>query len=144
MINQSPDTDPEAEKADLFDVVILRKVKQGKILDFLRYYEYNNFMRQIQITLPQKKIYDFCLKWKISEMALFGSVLSENFRPDSDIDVLVSFKDDAGWGLFDFVDMIDELKVIFGRKVDFVEKDSLRNPFRKQAILAHNEVIYAA
>jgi len=101
-------------------------------------------MRQIRITLPHKKIGDFCLKWKISEMALFGSVLSDEFHPDSDIDVLVSFKDDAGWGLFDFVDMIDELKAIFGRKVDLVEKDSLRNPFRRQAILAGNEVIYAA
>ncbi len=101
-------------------------------------------MRQIRITLPQKKIEDFCCKWKISEMALFGSVLSEDFRPDSDIDVLVSFKNDAGWGLFEFVDMVDELKAIFGRKVDLVEKDSLRNPFRRQAILAGNEVIYAA
>ena len=101
-------------------------------------------MRQVKIKLPQKDINVFCLKWKISEMALFGSVLSENFRPDSDIDVLVSFKADAGWGLFDFVDMIDELKVVFGRNVDLVEKDSLRNPFRKQAILARNEVIYAA
>ncbi len=101
-------------------------------------------MSQIRITLPQRKIYDFCLKWKVSEMALFGSVLSEDFRPDSDIDVLVSFKDDAGWGLFDFVDMIDELKAVFGRKVDLVEKDSLRNPFRRQRILGSNEVIYAA
>ncbi len=77
-------------------------------------------------------------------MALFGSVLSYEFRSDSDIDVLVSIKDNEGWGLFDFVDMIDELKAIFGRKVDLVEKDSLRNPFRRQAILAGNEVIYAA
>ena len=101
-------------------------------------------MRQIRITLPQKQIEEFCLKWKISEMALFGSVLSDDFRSDSDIDVLVTFKDDAGWGLFDFVDMIDELKAVFGRKVDLVEKDSLRNPFRRQAILTANEVIYAA
>ena len=101
-------------------------------------------MRQIRITLPHKKIGDFCLKWKIAEMALFGSVLSDEFHPDSDVDVLVSFKDDAGWGLFDFVDMIDELQAVFGRKVDLVEKDSLRNPFRRQAILAGNEVIYAA
>jgi len=101
-------------------------------------------MGQIRITLPQKKIDDFCIKWKISGMALFGSVLSDHFRSDSDIDVLVSFKEDAGWGLFDFVDMIDELKVIFGRDVDLLEKDSLRNPFRKQAILAGHEVIYAA
>jgi predicted nucleotidyltransferase len=101
-------------------------------------------MGKIRITLPQKEIEEFCLKWKISEMALFGSVLSDEFRSDSDIDVLVSFKDDDGWGLFDFVDMIDELKAIFGWKVDLVEKDSLRNPFRRQAILAGNEVIYAA
>ena len=101
-------------------------------------------MGQIRITLPQKRIKDFCLKWKVSEMALFGSVLSDEFGPDSDIDVLVSFKDDAGWGLFEFVDMIDELKTVFGRNVDLVEKDSLRNPFRKKAILAANEVIYAA
>jgi predicted nucleotidyltransferase len=101
-------------------------------------------MRQIKITLPQQKIEEFCLKWEISEMALFGSVLSDDFRSDSDIDVLVSFKDGDGLGLFDFVDMIDELKAIFGRKVDLVEKDSLRNPFRRQAILTGNEVIYAA
>jgi len=101
-------------------------------------------MGQIRITLPRKKIEDFCLKWKISEMALFGSVLSDQFRSDSDIDVLVSFKSDAGWGLFDFVDMVDELRAILGRKVDLVEKDSLRNPFRIQTILARNEVIYAA
>jgi predicted nucleotidyltransferase len=99
---------------------------------------------KIKIKLPKKEINDFCLKWKISEMALFGSVLSDEFRPDSDIDIMVSFKDEAGWGLFDFVDMIDELKAIFGRKVDLVEKDSLRNPFRRQTILAGNEVIYAA
>ncbi len=101
-------------------------------------------MTQIRIALPHKQIEDFCLKWKVSEMALFGSVLSDEFRSDSDVDILVTFKDDAGWGLFDFVDMIDELKVIFGREVDLVEKDSLRNPFRSRAILASNEVIYAA
>jgi len=101
-------------------------------------------MGQIRITLPQKRIEEFCIKWKIVEMALFGSVLSDDFRSDSDIDILVSFQDDAGWGLFEFVDMIDELKSIFGRKVDLVEKDSLRNPFRKQTILADHEVIYAA
>jgi predicted nucleotidyltransferase len=101
-------------------------------------------MAQLGITLPQKNIEEFCLKWKVLEMSLFGSVLSKSFRPDSDIDLLVSFKDDAGWSLFDFVDMIDELKIIFGRKVDLVEKDTLKNPFRRQSILASNKVIYAA
>jgi len=54
-------------------------------------------MWQIRITLPKKRIDDFYLKWKISEMALFGSVLSDEFSSDSDVDVLVSFKDDGGW-----------------------------------------------
>jgi predicted nucleotidyltransferase len=101
-------------------------------------------MIQARITLPQKKIAAFCHKWKISEMSLFGSVLSEDFRPDSDIDVLVSFKDDAGWGLFDLVDMRDELEGIFLRKVDLVEKEALRNPFRQQRILSGKKVIYAS
>lgn len=100
-------------------------------------------MVQIRITLPEKKIEDFCRKWKISEMSLFGSVLSNEFRTDSDVDVLVSFKKDACWGLFDFVDMRDELEIIFGRKVDLIEKEALRNPFRKRRILSTREVIYA-
>jgi predicted nucleotidyltransferase len=101
-------------------------------------------MAQIRITLPKKKIENFCHKWKVSEMSLFGSVLSKEFRPDSDVDVLVSFKDNAGWGLFDFVDMLDELEGIFSRKVDMVEKEALRNPFRRQRILDSKEVIYAS
>ncbi|MBE0535635.1 MAG: nucleotidyltransferase family protein [Phycisphaerae bacterium] len=101
-------------------------------------------MNRMRVALPHRQIKDFCLKWKVSEMALFGSVLSDNFRPDSDIDVLVSFQNDAEWGLFEFVDMSDELEAIFGRKVDLVEKEAMRNPFRKQAILAAHEVIYAA
>lgn len=101
-------------------------------------------MPEIRIALPKEKIKAFCIKWKVIEMSLFGSVLSKEFRPDSDIDVLVSFKKDADWSLFDFVDMIDDLQAIFGRKVDLVEKDTLRNPFRRESILANNEVIYAA
>jgi predicted nucleotidyltransferase len=101
-------------------------------------------MPQIRIELPKEKITNFCRKWKIAEFALFGSVLRDDFRPDSDVDVLISFADDADWSLFDWVDMIDELKVIFGREIDLVEKDTLRNPFRRRAILNNNEVIYAA
>jgi predicted nucleotidyltransferase len=101
-------------------------------------------MSHSKIEIPQEKIATFCRKWNVSEFALFGSVLRDDFRPDSDIDVLVSFAKDADWGLFEIVDMIDELKTIFGRKVDMVEKDTLRNPFRRRAILDNNEVIYAA
>ena len=74
---------------------------------------------------------------------MFGSVLTDTFRPDSDIDVLVEFADDAEWSLWDIVYMQEELEGIFGREVDLVEKRALRNPFRKHHILKTHEVIYA-
>lgn len=95
------------------------------------------------IEISQQKIADFCRKWKVIELALFGSVLNRDFRPDSDIDILVSFSEDAQWSLFDLVSMQDELKEIFGREVDLVEKAALRNPFRRHSILRSKEVIYA-
>ena len=94
--------------------------------------------------IPKRKIADFCCKWKVIEFALFGSVLSKDFRPDSDIDVLVSFSEDAKWSLFDIVSMQNELNEIFGRDVDLVEKDAIRNPFRRHSILRSKKVIYAA
>jgi len=97
----------------------------------------------LQIQIDKARIIEFCRKWKITEFSIFGSALREDFRPDSDVDVLVSLAPEAGWDLFDWVDMIDELKSIFGREVDLVEKDGLRNPFRRHAILTTKEVIYA-
>jgi len=95
-------------------------------------------------TLPMDRIIEFCRKWRIREFALFGSVLREDFRPASDVDVLVSFEPDVPWSLFEWVDMIEELKAIFGREVDLVEKSGLRNPFRREEILTTMKVLYAA
>ena len=81
-----------------------------------------------QIEVPMDKIKDFCRKWKINEFSLFGSVLREDFRPDSDIDVLVSFEVTVRWSLYDVVEMKDELKAIFRRDVDIVER-SCTQPF---------------
>lgn len=77
-------------------------------------------------------------------MSLFGSALRIDFDAESDVDILVSFFEDARWSLFDWVDMIEELKEITGREVDLVERESLRNPFRRNAILNNMETIYAA
>ena len=96
------------------------------------------------IDVPNDQIAAFCRKWQIAELALFGSVLRDDFRPDSDIDVLVTFAPDVPWSLYDWVDMIDELRAIFGRRVDLVSKGGLRNPFRRHEILTTREVIYAA
>ena len=101
-------------------------------------------MIQAKIEIPMDKIIAFCRKWKITEFSLFGSVLREDFRPDSDVDVLVSFEENAGWDLYDWVNMIEELKVIFGREVDLVSKKGLRNPFRRHEILTTRKVLHAA
>ena len=101
-------------------------------------------MAQPKIDIPKAKIEDFCRRWKIKEFALFGSVLREDFRPDSDIDVLVSFETDGGITFDNRVEMLDELAEIFGREVDLVEKDAIRNPFRRHDILTTKEVVYAA
>jgi len=97
-----------------------------------------------QFTINHSKIAAFCKKWNIVEFAVFGSVLSDDFRPDSDVDVMVSFEENAGWDLFDLVYMLDELKTIYGREVDLVEKGSIRNPFRLHSIMTTKQVLYAA
>jgi hypothetical protein len=101
-------------------------------------------MPQPKIQIPLKQIEDFCRRWKVKEFALFGSVLREDFRPDSDIDVLVSFAPDGGITFDNRVEMLDELEEIFGRKVDLAEKDGIRNPFRRHEILATKEIVYGA
>ena len=97
-----------------------------------------------KLSLPKEKIEEFCLRWKIVEFSLFGSVLRDDFDLDSDVDILVSLSEDADLDLYDWITMIDELEEIFGREVDLVEKSTLRNPFRRHAILTKREIIYAS
>ena len=96
----------------------------------------------VRISYDREKIAAFCRKWKVKELSLFGSVLRDDFGPASDVDVLVEFAPDAPWSLFEWMDMIEELKALFGRDVDLVEKGGLRNPFRRHAILTTREVVY--
>jgi uncharacterized protein len=97
-----------------------------------------------RIPIDHDRIAEFCRRWQITEFSLFGSVLRDDFRVDSDIDVLVTFTSEAPWSLLDLIAMREELQELFGREVDLVEKEGLRNPFRRQAILRQKEVIYAA
>ena len=96
----------------------------------------------IHVPIDHQRIEVFCHKWKIKEFSLFGSVLREDFRPDSDVDVLVTFEPDAPWSLLDIVTMMDELREMFGREVDLLEEDAIRNPFRRHSILTTREVVY--
>ncbi len=96
-------------------------------------------------TLPEDKIKTFCQKWSITEFSLFGSVLREDFRPDSDLDVLVTFSTQAPWTILDLVTMEAELSELVGREVDLVEKrviEKSRNPIRQAEILNSAQVFY--
>jgi uncharacterized protein len=100
-----------------------------------------------RIALDHARIADFCRRWQITEFALFGSVLRDDFRPDSDVDVLVTFAPDAQHRLVDLLDMEDELKQLFGRPVDLVERvlvEKSENYLRRKHILNSAESIYVA
>jgi predicted nucleotidyltransferase len=99
---------------------------------------------QARIPLPLEKLAGFCRKWKLQELALFGSVLREDFSPESDVDVLVTFSPEARWSLFEFVDMKEELETLLGREVDLVSRGGLRNPFRRHEVLSTRQVVWAA
>ena len=101
----------------------------------------------MNIEMPKEKIADFCRKWKIVELSLFGSVLRDDFRPDSDVDVLVTFSPDADWSLLDHMAMEEEMSAMLGRKVDLVTRKAIErseNYIRRKAILETAQPYYVA
>ena len=97
-------------------------------------------MPHIAIDYDKEKLRDFCRKWKITEFSLFGSVVRDDFGPESDVDVMVRFADDADWSLFDEVHMEDELVEIFGRDIDLLTRRAVersRNAIRRESILTN-------
>ncbi len=101
----------------------------------------------VKIGVPRDKVADFCRRWKIAELDLFGSALRDDFGPESDIDVLVSFAEDARWSLLDIVSMQEELKQLLGREVDLVERravEASENYIRRKHILSSAEPVYVA
>jgi predicted nucleotidyltransferase len=101
----------------------------------------------IQIDVPRDKIADFCRRNHISSLAFFGSVLRDDFRPDSDVDVMVEFKHGQEPDLIGLVSMENELTEILERKVDFVERQAVErseNYIRRRHMLQSVEAIYVA
>ncbi|MDO9300694.1 MAG: nucleotidyltransferase family protein [Anaerolineales bacterium] len=97
-------------------------------------------------SIPQKEIIRFCQRWQAREFALFGSAVGGGFKPESDVDVLISFKETARWGLFDHVQMRLDLEAIFKRKVDLVTRRALeqtQNGLLRERILNTAKVIFA-
>ncbi|MFI0608670.1 MAG: nucleotidyltransferase domain-containing protein [Anaerolineae bacterium] len=99
------------------------------------------------LPIDQEAIAAFCKKWKVTELALFGSAARGELRPESDVDLLISFQPEVHHTFFDMYVMQEELEAMFGRKVDLLERDTIehsRNTLRRDNILSHVEVLHAA
>jgi predicted nucleotidyltransferase len=96
-----------------------------------------------RIQIDRDRVADFCRRHQVRRLALFGSVLRDDFRPDSDVDVLVEFGPESHAGLFEMARMEAELAEMVGRKVDLRTPAELSRYFRDE-VLAAAEVQYAA
>jgi hypothetical protein len=96
------------------------------------------------VQLDRNVLADFCRKWRIRELSIFGSALRDDFNPESDLDFLVSFEPGAPFDIDRLLDIKEELEARCGRPVDIVEKETLRNPWRRYEILKTREIIYAS
>jgi predicted nucleotidyltransferase len=110
----------------------------------------DNFMNTIEklqkngIFLNYDDIVILCEKYHINELSIFGSSLRDDFNKNSDIDILVSFNEGSNITLFDIIELEKDFSELLNREVDIVEKESLKNPIRKDRILSTREIIYAA
>ncbi len=102
---------------------------------------------RLRLPIPKAQIEAFCRKWRITELALFGSILRDDFTPESDVDLLVTFAPGTRPSLLDRVQMVEELERLFGRRVDLVERRAVvesPNYIRRREILDSAEVVYGA
>ena len=116
-------------------------------LVFERYFLYEWTLMKEKIDIPRDKLGEFCRRHHIRKLGLFGSVLRDDFGPDSDVDVLVEFDADCSVGLFKMVELEQELSELFGRKVDLVERRSVErsdNYIRRRHVLESVETVYVA
>ncbi|MEI7657900.1 MAG: nucleotidyltransferase domain-containing protein [Phycisphaerae bacterium] len=97
-----------------------------------------------KIPIPTAALVEFARRWRIQELSLFGSILRDDFRPESDVDVLVVLEPDRRPSCEEWLEMNDQLERLFGRDVDLVERNRIANPFRRHEILATRQVVYAA
>jgi predicted nucleotidyltransferase len=100
-----------------------------------------------EVAVEESALAEFCRRWKIRQLAVFGSARRPDFRADSDIDLLVTFAPEADWGLFDHVTMESELSDLIGRRVDLISRKAVEassNWIRRQAILTTAEPLFDA
>jgi predicted nucleotidyltransferase len=100
-----------------------------------------------RIAFDEATLATFCGRWRICCLELFGSVIRDDFRPDSDVDVLVTFKPDADWGLLDHAAMEEELSALFDRPVDLISRRAIErsaNAIRRASILESAVPLFTA
>jgi uncharacterized protein len=100
----------------------------------------------LRLDLPEEQLARFCARWRIVRLEIFGSALTKDFRPDSDVDLLATYAPDARWSLLDRVHMKHELEDMLGRKVDLLNRRALQQSTRNgraAAILAESQLVYA-
>jgi predicted nucleotidyltransferase len=108
--------------------------------------QYNRGMDHV-LSIPTAQVAEFCRRWSIRELAVFGSALCDRLAPASDVDLLVTFAPDVRWSLLDHIRMQTELSEMLGRPVDLVSRRAIErsaNPLRKREILSAARSIYAA
>lgn len=96
------------------------------------------------IKISQEEIKTVVEKYNVKELSVFGSSIRNDFNSNSDIDLLIEFKDSKNISLFDLLDIQEYFEKITKKSVDVVEPDGLRNPYRKEAILKSKEILYVA
>jgi predicted nucleotidyltransferase len=96
------------------------------------------------IFLNYNDVVALCRKYFITELSIFGSSIRDDFTQNSEIDILVSFDNNSKISLFDIMELEKDFTQLINRNVDIVEKESLKNPIRKNKILSTREIIYAA
>lgn len=102
---------------------------------------------QTRLNMPEAALAEYCRKWRVHRLEVFGSVLRDDFGPDSDVDFLVTFDPSAHWTLFDWVHAQDELAAVVGRPVDLVSRRPIErseNWIRRRSILESARTIYVA
>jgi predicted nucleotidyltransferase len=107
--------------------------------------EISGLMQRRLGNLSEEVLERFCRRWQVMELSLFGSVLRDDFRADSDLDILVTFATRAPWTILDLVTMEQELANLAGREVDLVERrviEKSQNPIRRAEILSSAQVLY--
>lgn len=102
-------------------------------------------MKLGHLDVSDEALAELCQQWQVSGLALFGSVLRDDFAPTSDIDLLVSFAPDAPWTLLDLVEIRDDFRRLLGRPVDLIERSTVEtspNWIRRREILGSARQVY--